>query len=134
MKDELFKGFLEKHEFASNYDKAMARTVWNRTILDRYPDILKRVRERAFKEANSTSIADIKGHGPKTMKVDVWNDLVDHWLDSKWKNKSVASQKIELLCLLINYILQGLSVLANTREEKYKEKHCLSQMIYDTVF
>ncbi|XP_025646974.1 uncharacterized protein [Arachis hypogaea] len=93
MKDELFKGFLEKHEFASNYDKAMARTVWNRTMLDRYPDILKRARERAFKEANSTSIADIKGHGPKAMKVDVWNGLVDHWLDSKWKNRSVAGQK-----------------------------------------
>ncbi|RYR20747.1 hypothetical protein Ahy_B03g065973 [Arachis hypogaea] len=93
MKDELFKGFLEKHEFASNYDKAMARTVWNKTMHDRYPDILKRARDRAFKEANSTSIADIKGHGPKAMKVDVWNGLVDHWLDSKWQNKSVAGQK-----------------------------------------
>ncbi|RYQ95574.1 hypothetical protein Ahy_B08g090926 [Arachis hypogaea] len=93
MKDELFKGFLEKYEFASNYDKAMARVVWNRTMLDRYPDILKRARERAFKEANSTSITDIKGHGPKAMKVDVWNGLVDHWLDSKWKNKFVAGQK-----------------------------------------
>ncbi|RYQ89259.1 hypothetical protein Ahy_B09g095997 isoform C [Arachis hypogaea] len=92
MKDELFKGFLKKHEFASNYDKAMARTVWNRTMLDRYPDILKKAKERTFKEANSTSI-DIKGHGPKAMKVDVWNGLVDHWLDSKWKNKSVAGQK-----------------------------------------
>ncbi|QHO16420.1 uncharacterized protein DS421_10g303380 [Arachis hypogaea] len=39
-------------------------------MLDRYPDILKRARERAFKEANSTSIADIKGYGPKAMKVD----------------------------------------------------------------
>ncbi|RYR13071.1 hypothetical protein Ahy_B04g070260 isoform E [Arachis hypogaea] len=93
MKDELFKGFLEKHEFASNYDKAMARTVWNKTMHDRYPDILKRARNRAFKEANSTSIADIKGHGPKAMKVDVWNGLVYHWLDSKWQNKSVAGQK-----------------------------------------
>ncbi|XLR19587.1 uncharacterized protein [Arachis hypogaea] len=93
MKDELFKGFLEKHEFASNYDKAMARTVWNKTMHDRYPNILKRARDRAFKEANSTSIADIKGHGPKAMKVDVWNGLVDHWLDSKWQNKSVAGQK-----------------------------------------
>ncbi|RYR38468.1 hypothetical protein Ahy_A09g043516 [Arachis hypogaea] len=93
MKDELFKGFLEKHEFASNYDKALARTVWNKTMHDRYPDILKRARDRAFKEANSTSIADIKGHGPKAMKVDVWNGLVDHWLDSKWQNKSVADQK-----------------------------------------
>ncbi|RYR20500.1 hypothetical protein Ahy_B03g065658 [Arachis hypogaea] len=87
MKDELFKGFLEKHEFASNYDKAMARTVWNKTMHDRYPDILKRARDRAFKEANSTS------HGPKAIKVDVWNGLVDHWLDSKWQNKSVAGQK-----------------------------------------
>ncbi|XP_016173868.1 uncharacterized protein LOC107616422 [Arachis ipaensis] len=93
MKDELFKDFLEKHEFASNYDKAMARTVWNKTMHDRYPDILKRAMDRAFKEANSTSIADIKGHGPKAMKVDVWNGLVDHWLDSKWQNKSVAGQK-----------------------------------------
>ncbi|RYR62243.1 hypothetical protein Ahy_A04g019670 [Arachis hypogaea] len=89
MKDELFKGFLKKHEFASNYDKAMARTVWNKTMHDRYPDILKRARDRAFKEANSTSIADIKGHGPKAMKVDVLNGL----LDSKWQNKSVAGQK-----------------------------------------
>ncbi|XP_057757459.1 uncharacterized protein LOC130976578 isoform X4 [Arachis stenosperma] len=71
----------------------MARTVWNKTMHDRYPNILKRARDRAFKEANSTSIADIKGHGPKAMKVDVWNGLVDHWLDSKWQNKSVAGQK-----------------------------------------
>ncbi|QHO19554.1 uncharacterized protein DS421_11g330010 [Arachis hypogaea] len=78
MKDELFKGFLEKYEFASNYDKIMARTVWNRTMHDCYPDILKRTRDRVFKEANSHSIVDIKGHGPKAMKVDIWNSLVDH--------------------------------------------------------
>ncbi|XP_029148791.1 uncharacterized protein [Arachis hypogaea] len=82
MKDELFKGFL-----------TIARTIWNKTMHDRYHDILKRARDRAFKEANSTSITDIKGHRPKAMKVDVWNGLVDHWLDSKWQNKSVASQK-----------------------------------------
>ncbi|RYQ92013.1 hypothetical protein Ahy_B09g098092 [Arachis hypogaea] len=93
IKDELFKVFLKKHEFASNYDKAMARTVWNKTMHDHYPDILKRVRDRAFKKANSTSIADIKGHGPKAMKVEVWNGLVDHWLDLKWQNKSVTGQK-----------------------------------------
>ncbi|QHN99891.1 uncharacterized protein DS421_13g401760 [Arachis hypogaea] len=84
MKNELFKGFLEKHEFASNYDKAMAKIVWNRTMLDRYRDILKRARKRAFKEANSTSIADIKGYGSKAMKVDVWNGLVDHWAYQFW--------------------------------------------------
>ncbi|RYR15825.1 hypothetical protein Ahy_B04g072767 [Arachis hypogaea] len=82
MKDELFKGFL-----------VMARTIWNKTMHDRYSDILERARDRAFKEANSTSIADIKGHGPKAMKFEVWNDLVDHSLDSKWQNKSVADQK-----------------------------------------
>ncbi|RYR21410.1 hypothetical protein Ahy_B03g066687 [Arachis hypogaea] len=76
--DELFKGFLEKHEFASNYDKAMPRTLWNKTMHDCYPNILKRARDRAFKEANCTSITEIKGHGPKAMKVDVWNGLVDH--------------------------------------------------------
>ncbi|RYR28744.1 hypothetical protein Ahy_B01g052909 [Arachis hypogaea] len=58
-----------------------------------YPNILKRARDRVFKETNSTSIANIKGYGPKAMKVDVWNDLVDHWLDSKLQNKFVASQK-----------------------------------------
>ncbi|QHO35237.1 uncharacterized protein DS421_9g273810 [Arachis hypogaea] len=60
---------------------------------DRYPDILKRAKDRAFKEANSTSITDIKCHRPKAMKVEVWNGLVDHWLDSKLQNKSVAGQK-----------------------------------------
>ncbi|RYR28745.1 hypothetical protein Ahy_B01g052912 [Arachis hypogaea] len=60
---------------------------------DCYPDILKRARDRAFKETNSTNIANIKGHGPKAMKVDVWNDLVDQWLDSKLQNKFVAGQK-----------------------------------------
>ncbi|RYR22051.1 hypothetical protein Ahy_B03g067334 [Arachis hypogaea] len=122
------EGFLEKHEFASNYDKAMAKIVWNRTMLDRYRDILKRARKRAFKEANSTSIADIKGYGSKAMKVDVWNGLVDHWLDSKWKNKSVASQKNRAATPAHKLHTAGpisFGLLANTREER--------KLIYDDV-
>ncbi|RYR33969.1 hypothetical protein Ahy_A10g048667 [Arachis hypogaea] len=60
-------------------------------MLDRYPDILKRARERAFKEANSTSIADIKGYGPKAMKVDDLLDQVkvdpDVWTEVVGTNK-----------------------------------------------
>ncbi|RYR61874.1 hypothetical protein Ahy_A04g019114 [Arachis hypogaea] len=135
MKDELFNGFLEKHEFTSNYDKAMARTIWNKTMLDRYPDILKRVRERAFKEANSISITDIKGHGLKVMKVDVWNGLVDHWLDSKWKNRSVAGQKKRIAMPAHKlHTIGSISFSEHKRRKEAKLKRRVSFLeVYDDV-
>ncbi|KAJ1423988.1 putative transposase, Ptta/En/Spm, plant [Sesbania bispinosa] len=33
-------------------------------------------------------MADIKGHGPKGMKIEVWNGLVDKWSRPEWKKKS----------------------------------------------
>ncbi|RYQ96120.1 hypothetical protein Ahy_B08g091662 [Arachis hypogaea] len=131
MKGELCKGFLEKHEFASNYDKAIARIVWNRTMLDRYPNILKRARERAFKKANSTSIADIKGHGPKAMKVDIWNGL----LDSKWKNKSVADQKNRVAMPAHKLHTAGsIRFGEHKRRKEAKLKHRVSFLeVYDDV-
>ncbi|RYR66761.1 hypothetical protein Ahy_A03g012823 [Arachis hypogaea] len=96
MKDKLFKDFL-----VSYYNVALI----------------------AFMEANSTSIADIKGHGPKAMKFDVWNGLVDHWLDSKWQNNSVIDKKIELLCLLINYTHYMVYQFWRTQEKKVIKKN-----------
>ncbi|KAJ1418050.1 putative transposase, Ptta/En/Spm, plant [Sesbania bispinosa] len=70
----------------------MARTVWERTCMDRYPDHLKNARVAALKQVNSTNLADTKGHGPKGMKTDVWNGLVDIWLRPEWKRKSDAGR------------------------------------------
>ncbi|KAJ1376196.1 putative transposase, Ptta/En/Spm, plant [Sesbania bispinosa] len=51
MKDELFKDFMGKYQFASDFDRNMARTVWERTCMDRYPDHLKNARVAALKQA-----------------------------------------------------------------------------------
>ncbi|XP_058723413.1 uncharacterized protein LOC131595145 isoform X3 [Vicia villosa] len=67
-KDELFKDFMDKYKFTSDYDRNMARTVWERTCLDRYPDHFKNARKIALREVNSTNLVDTKGHGPKGMK------------------------------------------------------------------
>src|SRR4051812_30505156 len=70
----------------------MARTVWERTCLDRYPDHLKNARKIALREVNSTNLVDTKGHGPKGMKAEVWDGLVDIWLKPEWKKKSDANR------------------------------------------
>ncbi|XP_058741404.1 uncharacterized protein LOC131613779 [Vicia villosa] len=91
-KDELFKDFMDKYKFTSDYDRNMARTVWERTCLDRYPDHLKNARKIALREVNSTNLVDTKGHGPKGMKAEVWDGLVDIWLKPEWKKKSDANR------------------------------------------
>ena len=70
----------------------MARTVWERTIVDCYPDTLKKAREAAFKRANSVNLADLKGHGPRRMKDEVWDGLVEIWLSPEWRRKSKAGR------------------------------------------
>ena len=70
----------------------MARTVWDRTCKDRYPDLLAKAREAAFKQVNSHNYADLKGHGPKGMKAEVWDGLVDIWITLKWQKKSEAGR------------------------------------------
>ncbi|GAU48222.1 hypothetical protein TSUD_371220 [Trifolium subterraneum] len=98
-KDELFKDFMAsiyllegKYKFPSNYDRNMARTVWEKTCMDRYPDHLKNARKVALREVNSTDLVDTKGHGPKGMKAEVWDGLVDIWLKPEWKKKSDANR------------------------------------------
>lgn len=61
--------------------------------MDRYPDHLKNAREKALKQVNSTNLADTKGHGPKGMKKEVWDGLVDIWLTPKWRKKSDANRR-----------------------------------------
>jgi len=60
--------------------------------MDRYPDILKKAREKALQSANSTNLADAKGHGPKGMRTEVWDGLVDIWLTSEWQRKSEVAK------------------------------------------
>ncbi|XP_045788293.1 uncharacterized protein LOC123883508 isoform X4 [Trifolium pratense] len=91
-KDELFKDFMGKYKFPSDYDRNMARTVWEKTCMDRYPDHLKNARNAALREVNSTNLVDTKGHGPKGMKAEVWDGLVDIWLKPEWKKKSDANR------------------------------------------
>ncbi|KAJ1429976.1 putative transposase, Ptta/En/Spm, plant [Sesbania bispinosa] len=70
----------------------MAKTVWERTCMDRYPDYLAKARAAAFVRANSTNIADLKGHGPKGMRTEVWDGLVDIWMTPEWQRKSAAGK------------------------------------------
>ncbi|XP_058777026.1 uncharacterized protein LOC131651374 isoform X3 [Vicia villosa] len=92
MKDELFKDFMDKYKFASDSERSIARMVWERTCLDRYPDHLKNARKVALRQVNSTNLADTKDHGPKGLKPEVWNGLVDIWLKPEWMKKSDANR------------------------------------------
>ncbi|CAI8587696.1 unnamed protein product [Vicia faba] len=92
MKDELFKDFMGKYKFASDSERSIARMVWERTCLDRYSDHLKNARKVALRQVNSTNLADTKGHGPKGLKPEVWNGLVDIWLKPEWTKRSDANR------------------------------------------
>ncbi|KAK7278976.1 hypothetical protein RJT34_24017 [Clitoria ternatea] len=92
VKDVLFNEFKEKYKFATPYDNSMARTVWNRTCADRYPDLLAKARETAFKRISSNNIANLKGHGPRGMRREVWDGLVDIWVSKEWQKKSQAGR------------------------------------------
>ena len=37
-------------------------------------------------------MADLKGHGPRRMKDEVWDGLVDIWLSPEWRRKSEAGR------------------------------------------
>ncbi|KAL5099699.1 hypothetical protein RYX36_004026 [Vicia faba] len=41
---------------------------------------------------NSTNLVDTNGHGPKGMKAEVWDGLVDIWLKPEWKKNSDANR------------------------------------------
>ncbi|WJX78749.1 hypothetical protein P8452_61937 [Trifolium repens] len=58
----------------------------------RYPDHFKNARNVALREVNSTNLVNTKGHGPKGMKAEVWDGLVDIWLKPEWKKKSDANR------------------------------------------
>ncbi|KAJ1400078.1 putative transposase, Ptta/En/Spm, plant [Sesbania bispinosa] len=92
MKEMLFNDFKEKYRFSSNYDRTMAKTIWERTCMDKYPDYLAKARAAAFVRANSTNIADLKGHGPKGMRTEVWDGLVDICMTPEWQKKSDAGK------------------------------------------
>ncbi|XP_058723412.1 uncharacterized protein LOC131595145 isoform X2 [Vicia villosa] len=92
-KDELFKDFMDKYKFTSDYDRNMARTVWERTCLDRYPDHFKNARKIALREVNSTNLVDTKGHGPKGMKEERYGTVwLTFWLKPEWKKKFDANR------------------------------------------
>ncbi|KAJ1385937.1 putative transposase, Ptta/En/Spm, plant [Sesbania bispinosa] len=92
MKEMIFNDFKEKYRFASNYDRTMAKTVWERTCMDLYPNYLAKARATAFVRANSTDIANLKGHGPKGIRTEIWDGLVDIWMTPKWQKKSAAGK------------------------------------------
>ncbi|KAK2446721.1 hypothetical protein QL285_017489 [Trifolium repens] len=81
-----------RYKFISDYDRNMARTIWEKTCMDRYPDHLKNARNKALRDVNSTDLVDTKGHGPKGMKAEVWDALIDIWLKPEWKKKSDANR------------------------------------------
>ena len=81
-----------KYNFASDSERNIARIVWNRTCMDRYPDHLKNARKTALRQVNSANLADTKGNGPKGLKPEVWNGLVDIWLKPEWTKKSDANR------------------------------------------
>jgi len=70
----------------------MARKVWNLTCMDRYFDFLAKVRKKARERANSDNIEDLKGFGPRGIRTDMWDTLIDIWMTQDWKKKSIADK------------------------------------------
>ncbi|KAJ1427914.1 putative transposase, Ptta/En/Spm, plant [Sesbania bispinosa] len=132
MKNTLFKDFMDKYQFESDYDRKMARTVWERTCMDRYPDYLKNLRKLALKRAKSTNLADTKGHGPKGMKTGVWDGLVDIWLTPEWRKKSDAGQSNKAAKPNSVYTGGSISFSEHKKRMEAEMKHPISSKdVYD---
>jgi len=58
----------------------MARKVWNLTCMDRYSDSLAKARKKARERANSDNIEDLKGFGPRGIRTEMWDALIDIWM------------------------------------------------------
>jgi len=54
----------------------MARKVWNLTCMDRYFDSLAKARERE----NLDNIEDLKGFGPRGIRIEMWDTLINIWM------------------------------------------------------
>jgi len=70
----------------------MARKVWNLTCMDRYSDSLAKARKKARERANSDNIEDLKGFGPRGIRTEMWDALIDIWMTQDWKKKSIAGK------------------------------------------
>ena len=82
----------EKYRFSSTYDRYIARKVWNLTCMDRYSNSLSKARKKAKERTNSDNIQDLKGFGPRGIRTEMWDGLVDIWATEEWKKKSTAGK------------------------------------------
>ncbi|GAU32133.1 hypothetical protein TSUD_218840 [Trifolium subterraneum] len=65
---------------------------WKDYSIETKDELFKDFMAMALREVNSTDLVDTKGHGPKGMKAEVWDGLVDIWLKPEWKKKSDANR------------------------------------------
>ncbi|XP_020202789.1 uncharacterized protein LOC109788470 [Cajanus cajan] len=93
MKEMLFNDFKEKYRFASEYDRVMAREVWEKTCMDRYSDQLCKDSDKAIKVENSRNYEDLRAHKPRGMKAEIWNGFIDIWKTPEWQKKSIAGRQ-----------------------------------------
>ena len=47
----------------------MAKTVWERIVVNLYPNTMNKTKEAALRRANSTDVADIRNHGPQGIRL-----------------------------------------------------------------
>ena len=78
--------------FVSDYDRSMIRKVWNLTCMDRYSDSLAKARKKARERANSDNIEYLNGFGPRGIRIEMWDALIDIWKTKEWKKKSITGK------------------------------------------
>ncbi|WJX80812.1 hypothetical protein P8452_63761 [Trifolium repens] len=61
------------------------------TPAEKWKDYPIETKDELFKDFMA-NLVDTKGHGPKGMKAEVWDALIDIWLKPEWKKKSDANR------------------------------------------
>jgi len=61
-------------------------------IVDRYSNSLANARKKARERANSDNIEDLKGFGPRGIRTEMWDALIDTWITQDWKKKFIVGK------------------------------------------
>jgi len=64
--------------------------------MDRYSDSLAKARKKTRERANSDNIEDLKGFGPREIRTEMWDALIDTWMKKTGKRNLLLVKTIEL--------------------------------------
>ncbi|CAA3005509.1 Hypothetical predicted protein [Olea europaea subsp. europaea] len=69
---------------------------WKKTAKDRYKDMMNGAREKAKRSSQSDNPVDWKGHGPRWIRAEHWDSLVNYWSTEKWKSNAKIARENRL--------------------------------------